>query len=168
MAHRRRRLVAAASSLCLVALGCGQAPTGSDGTGSTPGPILTSQGAHTVSFDALDGLVAGESVEGLGTVHEFLDIRSTADPSGDTDGDATRADPATLRLDGMEVATRGDGRRPLVSEEDVDGDGRPDLVAKFDDEAGTWSGDEVEARLTGETVDDGTPFRGSDRVCLVP
>lgn len=82
--------------------------------------------------------------------------------------DATRADPATLRLEGMEVATRGDGRRPLVSEEDVDGDGRPDLVAKFDDEAGTWSGDEVEARLTGETADDGTPFRGSDRVCLVP
>lgn len=68
---------------------------------------------------------------------------------------------------GREWPSAGKGGNRLVSLEDVDGDGRTDLVATFEDVAGTREGGKVEAELVGEARD-GAPLRGSDRICLAP
>ena len=90
------------------------------------------------------------------------------------DFDATTVDPATVTLgndDGNDtsVATKKNGSL-FASEQDVDGDGRDDLMLHFEVPAlvdnGDLDGTSTELVLNGETADD-TPVQGSDSVRIV-
>jgi hypothetical protein len=80
--------------------------------------------------------------------------------------DATTVDPATVTLAGAPVARRGRGV-PMASVEDVDGDGRPDLVLHVTTAALQLTGGDTEAVLEGRLLD-GTAIRGVDSIRIVP
>jgi YVTN family beta-propeller protein len=78
------------------------------------------------------------------------------------DFDATTVDPESLTLAGAGVATGPDGT-PLVSEEDVDGDGLADLVAQFEIQDLNLTQEDEWVILEGQTFED-IPFVGGDVV----
>jgi hypothetical protein len=80
--------------------------------------------------------------------------------------DARAVNPATVTLAGAPVKVKGNGS-PQASVEDVDGDGRPDLVVQILTEQLQLSGSDTTAVLEGQTFD-GRRIRGSDTVRLVP
>jgi hypothetical protein len=80
--------------------------------------------------------------------------------------DASQIDLASLSFGGLEVRVRGN-KGPLCSIESVDADIYPDLVCHFEDNADNWQPSDGEATLTG-TLLDGTPFEGTDSICIVP
>jgi hypothetical protein len=66
----------------------------------------------------------------------------------------------------MAVAARGkDGSKPLISYEDTNSDGYTDLVVKFEDSDGVFEPGDGTGTVTGNLVD-GTPFEGSDSICV--
>jgi hypothetical protein len=82
--------------------------------------------------------------------------------------DATRLVPGSLRLAGSSL--QGIARTPArvnAREEDVNGDGRADLVVEFEVERLQFRTHDMVAELWGWTKD-GRPFSGSDIVKLVP
>jgi hypothetical protein len=73
----------------------------------------------------------------------------------------------TLSFSGLAVRVRGK-KGPLCSIEYSNGDEFLDLVCHFEDDPSEWLVDSNEkAILTGELVD-GTPFEGTDSICIVP
>ena len=74
--------------------------------------------------------------------------------------DATTVDPASLLFAGAPALSTGLGF------EDVNGDGRLDLIAHFDTSSLNLTQSAVEACVTGETFD-GQPFEGCDSVRIV-
>lgn len=80
--------------------------------------------------------------------------------------DATTIDPATIRLAGAEVAVRGKGQH-LARAEDVNKDGRLDLVCQVETVSLTLDPDVGEVWLTGETRNF-ERIVGLDVVLIVP
>jgi hypothetical protein len=88
--------------------------------------------------------------------------------------DVAEIDDSTLSFAGMDVRVKGNGS-PQCSVADVSGsnvpygepDGYSDLVCQFVDDPATWSPDNGIATVTG-SLNDGTPFEGSDTINLVP
>jgi hypothetical protein len=90
--------------------------------------------------------------------------------------DATQVDPSTVTLAGAGVAVRGKGNKYLASEEDVNGDGRLDLVVHVETE--NLNPEEFQsgyAILTGSTyavptssIFVGVPIQGRDIIIVVP
>lgn len=80
--------------------------------------------------------------------------------------DAAGIDPASLWFAGAPVARQQDGA-PRAALGDVDGDGRPDLVAHFATAALQLTPADTTATLAGRTRD-GRAFRGSDVVRVIP
>ena len=66
--------------------------------------------------------------------------------------DATKIDPATLRFAGASVETRGH-HSFQISTHDLDGDGRPDLIAHFKTEELRLTRADTEGVLEGRTFD---------------
>lgn len=108
-----------------------------------------------------------------------IDVKPNSDPSsfnldgngtipvavlGEADLEPGDIDPGSLRLNGLVIAHRGNGR-PQCEAEDVDGDGYDDLVCQFDDDLSRWTGPDDTATLTGSLVD-GTAIQGSDAIRL--
>jgi hypothetical protein len=85
---------------------------------------------------------------------------------GRADFDAARIDPATVTLAGAPVRLKGRGV-PMASLEDVNGDGRFDLVVHCATDALRLSVSDVSAVLLGRTFD-GALIRGADSVRVVP
>jgi hypothetical protein len=96
---------------------------------------------------------------------------------GSADFDVTQVDVGTLEFAGLDVRVKGNDK-PQCSVEDVSGDftspegapdGHADLVCQFVDDS-TWSADDGTATLSGNLKADygGTPFEGSDEICLRP
>jgi hypothetical protein len=81
--------------------------------------------------------------------------------------DATQVDPGSVRLEGQAIKAVGNGSRLLAHAEDVNGDGRRDLVVQIQDVDGSFAGGSGTATLTG-TLLNGVPFRGTDSICYVP
>jgi hypothetical protein len=79
--------------------------------------------------------------------------------------DAARIDPATVFFAGAPVEQDTQGR-PRTSLEDVDGDGRDDLVAHFTTAALQLEPGVAEATLAGRTVE-GRRFHGTDGVRVI-
>jgi hypothetical protein len=74
----------------------------------------------------------------------------------------------TVELAGSGVAVRGKGDKYLANEEDVNGDGLPDLVCKVETEnLDPGSFQDGYAVLTGETYD-GVSIKGEDMIIIVP
>jgi hypothetical protein len=81
--------------------------------------------------------------------------------------DVDGIDRTSLSFGGLEVRVRGN-KGPLCSLEDTNGDGFRDLVCQFEDDTANWSaGTTDRATLTGRLLD-GTAFKGSDSICIVP
>jgi YD repeat-containing protein len=80
--------------------------------------------------------------------------------------DARTVDPATVTLAGATVALRGRAR-PQAAVEDVDGDGRADLVVHVETSALQLSPTDAEAVLDGRTFG-GRAIQGRDTVRIVP
>jgi len=80
--------------------------------------------------------------------------------------DVTTIDPSTLLFGGLEVRVRGN-KGPLCSLDDSNVDGLLDLVCKFEDNADYWDPGNGDATLTGNLYD-GTEFKGTDSICVVP
>lgn len=85
---------------------------------------------------------------------------------GSTIFDVRTVDPDTLTLAGAAVRTRGNGV-PMVGFEDVDGDGRIDMVVHFGIGELALTESDTAAVLLGQTVE-GRHFRGEDAVRIVP
>ncbi len=80
--------------------------------------------------------------------------------------DATTVDPLSITLASAPVRLKGKGT-PQASSEDVNGDGRLDLVVHIETEALELSETSQRAFLDGKTFS-GDPIRGSDFVRIVP
>jgi len=84
------------------------------------------------------------------------------------DFDATTVDPETVTLAGARVAVRGKGNRLMASNQDVNADGRLDLVLQVETE--NLNPDDLQdgsATVMGTTTD-GIPIIGTDEITIVP
>lgn len=79
---------------------------------------------------------------------------------------ATRVDPMTVTLAESPVKLKRNGT-PMAAFEDVDGDGRLDLVVHVDTQALRLDAADTEAVLVGRTLD-GTDITGTDVVRIIP
>jgi hypothetical protein len=82
--------------------------------------------------------------------------------------DATTVDPETVSFAGADVAVRGNGKKELAHEEDVNGDGVVDLVLKI--EAENLNPAQLQdgyAILTGKTYGE-LNITGQDDITIVP
>ena len=80
--------------------------------------------------------------------------------------DATTVDPTSVTLAGSRVKVKGKGT-PMASLQDVNGDGRMDLVVQVSTDALELTGTDVQAFLEGRTFGD-TPIIGVDSIRVVP
>lgn len=81
--------------------------------------------------------------------------------------DVLNIDTSTLYFAGLEVRVRGN-KGPLCHGESSNGDGFLDLVCQFEDDPSIWVPDSsANATLTGSLLD-GTKFKGTDSICVVP
>jgi hypothetical protein len=79
---------------------------------------------------------------------------------------ASTVSPLTVRLAGVPVSLRGNGK-PMASLEDVNGDGLLDLVLHFSTQALPRLTSDTDITLVGETFD-GQLIIGSDSIVIVP
>jgi hypothetical protein len=86
---------------------------------------------------------------------------------GSADLDVNDIDPSTVKLEGLAVKAVGKGDKLLAHIEDVNGDGFDDLVIQIQDQDGGFTSGSGTAKVTGNLYD-GTPFEGSDSICIVP
>ncbi|MGD8499104.1 MAG: hypothetical protein PVJ86_00560 [Phycisphaerales bacterium] len=82
--------------------------------------------------------------------------------------DATDVDPETVVLEGSTVAIRGNGKKYLAQEEDINSDGLTDLVLQVETENFTpGSLQDGVASLSGKTTG-GQLIEGEDTITIVP
>jgi hypothetical protein len=86
---------------------------------------------------------------------------------GSASFDVTQIDPSTVSLEGLAVKMVGKANKLLAHLEDVNGDGFDDLVVQIQDQDGAFAPGSSTATVTGNLYD-GTPFEGSDSICVVP
>lgn len=86
---------------------------------------------------------------------------------GSADFDVTQVDAGTVALEGLDVAARSKSNKLLAHIEDLNGDGFDDLVVQIQDADGAFTSGSGTATLTG-TLLNGTPFEGTDAICIVP
>jgi hypothetical protein len=80
--------------------------------------------------------------------------------------DARTIIPESILLAGTSVRLKGNGQ-PAFSFEDVNGDGRLDLLLQFDTQSLDISSNDTQAHLTGRTSD-GLRIVGHDSIRIVP
>jgi hypothetical protein len=83
---------------------------------------------------------------------------------GSADVSARAIDPESLVLAGLHVRVRRNGTAQCALE-DVNCDGRRDLVCHFEKDAQAWEGNDGTLELVGR-LKDGRPITGSDEVCV--
>lgn len=86
--------------------------------------------------------------------------------SSDTFNAPAEVNPDTLTLAGARVRVAGKSGKFLCHSEEVNGDGRLDLVCQFENDLNAEVGDSI-AVLEGETFD-GSLIRGEDSIRIVP
>lgn len=79
--------------------------------------------------------------------------------------DVSQVDDTTVELAGMAVKAVGKKGKLLSHIEDVNGDFVDDLVVQIEDADGTFSVGSTTTILTGNLFD-GTPFEGTDTICI--
>jgi photosystem II stability/assembly factor-like uncharacterized protein len=131
--------------------------------------VAVGEGIYTLSLDSDDVLEA------------TIDIKPGSDSNcfpvnghgvipvailGDGNFYVEQIDLNSLSFAGL--AVRGKGQKgPMCEMEHSNDDEYPDLVCHFEDDTTSWAPGDGEATLTG-TLLDGTPFEGTDSICVVP
>jgi len=158
---------------------------------TTETPMPTPRFSHAAGalndrFYAIGGndsfwTIGGGLVEAFSVIRVQIDIKPGSFPNSINLGsygnvpvailssptfDATRVDPLTVTLAGAAATLKGKGT-PMVSVQDVDGDGLLDLVVHVSTEALQMSDTDTQAILKGQTFDD-QAIRGMDTVRVVP
>ena len=120
-------------------------------------------------------------IQKFGAIEVVIDVKPGSDPNcfninghgvipvailGAASFDVFDIDVDTLTFDGLAVRVRGKNG-PLCSPADSNGDAHLDLVCHFEDDAENWTGGGTTGTVRGEFFD-GTPFTGSDSICVVP
>jgi hypothetical protein len=156
----------------------------------TPGQTTDTNVACCAGVDVLAS-ATGAQFTTTAIISIAIDIKPGSDPNcfnvdgngvipvavlGSSDFDVTDIDIDTLSFAGLDVRIKGNDARQC-SVEDVSGDftttegapdGFDDLVCQFVDDSSAWlADDEATATLTGNLLD-GTPFEGTDSICIVP
>lgn len=85
---------------------------------------------------------------------------------GSEDFDVTQIDLVSLTFGRLAVRMRGN-KGPQCALEYSNDDSYLDLVCHFEDDADAWEPGNGEATLTGSLLD-GSPFEGTDEICVVP
>ena len=86
---------------------------------------------------------------------------------GSADFNVEHIDQTTLSFAGLDVRQKKD-LGLLCHLEDINIDSYWDLICQFEDDTLKWTPDnDTEATLTGNLLD-GSPFAGTDSICLVP
>ena len=80
--------------------------------------------------------------------------------------DVEQIDPVTLKFGGLSLRIRGN-KGPYCPFEYSNDDEYLDMVCHFEDDVDNWDPGDGEATLSGE-LEDGTPFEGTDSICVVP
>jgi hypothetical protein len=96
--------------------------------------------------------------------HGVIPVAILSTPTFDA---PTTVDPESVRLGSLEVKMAGKSGKYLAHSEDVNGDGLADLVVQIADADGQLEAGNGEATLSG-LLTDGTPFEGTDTICIVP
>lgn len=167
---------------------------GSDPTWSPDGASILFRsaprgGISVMNSDGSDqrGLLAGidPDWQRILVTQVDIDIKPGSDPNcfrndgngvipvailSEVDFDASQVDPDTVQLESLGVKAVGRTSKLLAHAEDVNGDGRQDLVLQIEDADAAFSPGHGVATLTGNLLPDfgGTPIEGSDSVCIVP
>lgn len=125
----------------------------------------------------LDNVVV-ETDSGCVVLEVEIDIKPGSDPNcfnsndhgvipvailGSASFDASNVDPFRVELDGQDVRVKGKSGN-AGSLEDVNGDGFLDLVVQIIDDAAYVPGNTI-GTITGH-LNDGTPFIGTDSICI--
>ncbi len=104
-----------------------------------------------------------------GTFPNSLNLKSNGSVPvailGSEDFDATEVDPASVTLEGASINQNKNGTFQ-VSLQDVNGDGRLDMVAQFPTRDLLLTSTDTDATLEGQT-NDALPFQGTDSVRIV-
>lgn len=114
-------------------------------------------------------------------IEALIDIKPGSDPNcfninghgvvpvavlGSETFDVSMIDYSSLSLGGLQVRIRGK-KGPMCHIEYSNADAFLDLVCLFQDDASAWAPGGDMATLSGHLLD-GTPFEGSDSICVVP
>jgi len=158
------------------------------GRGNT---FATVQGRFKASANTPNELFVGNGSVFLGHTSVAIDIKPGAFPNSinlSSNGvvavailstatfDATKVDPTKVTMAGATVKFKGNGT-PMASIQDVNGDGRPDLVVQVTTQALQLTSGDVSALVQGQllpgfTLPDsmggGTTICGSDSIRVVP
>lgn len=86
---------------------------------------------------------------------------------GSADLNVRNINQDTVMLEGLAVKAVGKGNKLLAHYEDVNGEGYEDLVVQIEDSDAIFSEGCTTAKLSGN-LNDGTPFEGTDEICIVP
>lgn len=148
--------------------------------GNLTGKVLfTASGALPTAFTGSSDRTYSVNAEGMVIV--TIDIKPGSDPNcvnindhgvipvailGSADLDVAQINPETVMLQGLAVKMAGKSNKLLAHIENVNFDGFDDLVVQIQDSDGFVNGNGT-ATLTGNLTD-GTPFEGTDFICIVP
>jgi hypothetical protein len=81
--------------------------------------------------------------------------------------DVRNINTSTVKLESMSVKVVGKNNTLLAHYEDVNADGFEDLIVQIQDIDGIFQEGASTATLTGN-LNNGTPIRGTDSICIVP
>jgi hypothetical protein len=146
--------------------------------------VIKDEGSYKMWFAGRGSAYSiGYATTAAPVVEVEIDIKPGSDPNcfnsdghgvipvailGSADFDVNDIDPATMQLEGLSVKVVGKKTERLLAHiEDVNGDSFDDLVVQIEDQDGAFTSGSGTAKVTGELYD-GTPFEGTDDICIVP
>lgn len=121
--------------------------------------VLVTQAGLTVQIDIKPGSLPNcFNLNGNGVIPVAI--------LGSADFDVNDINTASLSFAGLRVRLRGNNN-PSCATEYSNNDQFLDMVCQFEDDPASWRGGSDTAELSGNLID-GTFFRGTDSICIVP
>jgi hypothetical protein len=121
--------------------------------------VLVTQAGLTVQIDIKPGSYPNcFSLNGNGVIPVAI--------LGSADFDVNDINTASLSFAGLRVRVRGNNT-PSCATEYSNNDQFLDMVCHFEDDPASWRGGSDTAELSGNLID-GTSFKGTDSICIVP
>lgn len=121
--------------------------------------VLVTQAGLTVQIDIKPGSLPNcFNLNGNGVIPVAI--------LGSADFDVIDINTASLSFAGLRVRLRGNNN-PSCATEYSNNDQFLDMICQFEDDPASWRGGSDTAELSGNLID-GTAFKGTDSICIVP